>query len=132
MEYIDVRFLRLLVAKCIRQDELKFSQSAKIPLRGLVNSLSLQMHKIAAKSQSLLTYWNALVKLTDGLGLSISPLFSFKSERPMVLYHATQGGLTPLVTCNSEGIHKTIPDLLLVMSYSNVSKTPLSNSAPFS
>lgn len=33
-------------------------------LRGLVNSLSLQMHKIAAKSQSLLTYWNALVKLT--------------------------------------------------------------------
>lgn len=89
MVYIDVSFFRLLVAKC-RQDELKFSQSAKMALRGLVNSLSLQMHKIAAKSQSLLTYWNALVKLTDSLGFSISPLFPFKSEGLILLYHAIQ------------------------------------------
>lgn len=105
MVYIDVSLFRSFVAKCIRQDDLKVSQSAKMALRGLVNSLSLQMHKIAAKSQSLLTYWNALVKLTV-LDSHHLPLASFRSGGLMLLYHATQRGLTPLVTCNSGGIHK--------------------------
>ena len=54
---------------------------AKIVLRRLANSLSLWIQRVAAKSQSLLTCWNALVKLIDRLRFSIFASFFIQAWR---------------------------------------------------
>ena len=54
---------------------------AKMVLRKLANSLSLWIQTVAAKSQSLSTCWNVLVKLIDSLIFSIFASFFIQAQR---------------------------------------------------